>query len=905
MAAQSSMLQSVYLRTKLDAIEWTNAVAPVSTMTAIDPHEPLFLSQFSTPQIHNYDLRDKELSYRDLVLAGLLAMVGYQATGVWGMPLRRLSLPTYVSNVLYTAADDRDIAALASPANVTQVGPLSNPYQAFFVDKGMYSRDVVLLEAMARLCKVFSSADIPIAQVEPLITIDNLWSLSSEQAAYSDIGININLDQNTFGIPDKNLAFRDNDLAALIAEMNRQLLNIFAVAERLYIQVTGAGKREPEVYSLISETATTRVFAAEPFLPNRLRLVYYKSGSLQWFTEDYRDLQVPQDVYWGIPSLAPVDVFSFSGVLPNQTYTVVPEKPDRYDATKGYGLDSQWYHQKASQINFESTKWGERQNGVMYFSTLTNSNRSIQLPLTENLGAGLHRVSVKILPTGTAIDHDVQLFVLLDSAIAYATLSVVPDRTDVVSFDLELATPLVLTDVTLPYLTISLGSTLVNITGISVENWDIRSQRTVSTTVNALAFSGWHGEIQNRVIENVRNSYTDNLKLSSIIPEYRELAGIEATAFVPYAVRINHPSAKPFTSEANSTLIRITATTGFVEGDSIVFVPSDDLPVIKTVTKVWQENETHYMSGFVTVTIDSALSPTLPFSGTCRIKDTVVFTATGLPLGIAINSSTGILSGTFGPATVGNYTSIVTVAGSLDATTNILWHIHSLLLPTTATSLWTSTSTGSWMTAIEVLYEQRLTTSHRLGRPFDIGRPALVPDGLELTLDGEVTCTNNALRSVPVYRAFQPWMIDSGIYVMEDGFEGLTARIAFDYLVDSTGYLLLQSPDTTWWRVSTVESTGEMQADSITFSGVSLSEDLTIEEVTTFGFSDTNGVWRVGVDSIGEVTTVRFLPCDAVELINYTIAFSNGYGPVFRLSGTSSYGRLAVSDIGELEIEEI
>ncbi len=63
------------------------------------------------------------------------------------------------------------------------------------------------------------------------------------------------------------------------------------------------------------------------------------------------------------------------------------------------------------------------------------------------------------------------------------------------------------------------------------------------------------------------------------------------------------------------------------------------------------------------------------------------------------------------------------------------------------------------------------TGAFRIGTPSDVGRPALVPDGLEYDeLTATVKCHYDASKSLPTIQTFQPWMVEIGIHVAAASF---------------------------------------------------------------------------------------------------------------------------------------
>src|SRR4029079_3835324 len=62
--------------------------------------------------------------------------------------------------------------------------------------------------------------------------------------------------------------------------------------------------------------------------------------------------------------------------------------------------------------------------------------------------------------------------------------------------------------------------------------------------------------------------------------------------------------------------------------------------------------------------------------------DTLTYSATGLPGGMAINSSTGLVSGTLSATSSGTYNTVITVSdGSLTATDSFTWTVTNVNRP--------------------------------------------------------------------------------------------------------------------------------------------------------------------------------------------------------------------------------
>src|SRR6185312_869321 len=62
--------------------------------------------------------------------------------------------------------------------------------------------------------------------------------------------------------------------------------------------------------------------------------------------------------------------------------------------------------------------------------------------------------------------------------------------------------------------------------------------------------------------------------------------------------------------------------------------------------------------------------------------DTLTYSATGLPGGMAINSATGLISGTLSATSSGTYNTVITVSdGSLTATDSFTWTVTNVNRP--------------------------------------------------------------------------------------------------------------------------------------------------------------------------------------------------------------------------------
>ena len=199
-------------------------------------------------------------------------------------------------------------------------------------------------------------------------------------------------------------------------------------------------------------------------------------------------------------------------------------------------------------------------------------------------------------------------------------------------------------------------------------------------------------------------------------------------------------------------------------GDGVVFFPTKGSPVQRTVIRAVDpalENQ-----GLIEIEIDALISLEARVGRYITTSSlAATFSATGLPTGVSIAPYTGIISGT--PTTAGAYPVTVTTTGGIITSNSFVIRIWPTA-PDAAFS-WSSPSTEAWMNTISTM-EPRVREAYRVGMPYDVGRPALAPQGLSVKPSGTVEAAYVAENSIPRIVAFQPWMLDCGIYVAENNF---------------------------------------------------------------------------------------------------------------------------------------
>ena len=262
------------------------------------------------------------------------------------------------------------------------------PYAAVQItDPGLYNRDLLLFETLARAAFIFDVP--PISQIDPggnFIGNSSVWATAQGTNTPAIPNAAEPLSQPTLKNPDLYLAERDNQVAAYVARVTQALKNPFAYASRIYVQIDASGggdAQESETYVLtdnlfisgntytageqvlyggawyqaINTTTDTppssnwsaidfptqRQFLADPSLDSRNRIVYDTAAqTLQWFRETLDLVHIPQIVGFYVP-----------GIFPDQTIQTVAAVPERKDA--------QFYRQKSSRVEFSTGTYSSQQ----------------------------------------------------------------------------------------------------------------------------------------------------------------------------------------------------------------------------------------------------------------------------------------------------------------------------------------------------------------------------------------------------------------------------------------------------------------------------------------------------------------------------------------------------------------
>lgn len=378
-----NQLESALVIALRDTIKWESSVVNnTGTLTAVNPDLPF--------DARTYQERDRQLAYRDLIVGAAVVEVSVQVGDVWNYSIGKPSLQ---------GPAPFDLAFVGTEAGtfssqVRHVTNVSIPYDAArYADADLYGRDSLVYEVLARACSsTFVDPSIP--QIDSSGTIipgTSIWSLGQGAQMRADINPALPLNRDLFKNPDRNLADRDNQLAGYVSRLAQVLKNPFENALRLYVQVEAFGtvQREPDVYALVSDDGTRRVFQAEPALPAANQIIYNSMAkTIQWVRERLDEVHVPQIYAMVVP-----------GIEFGQTVETVAKIPDRKDA--------QYWRGKAGQLvpdgirvsdtdaylvstNNDSVSGGYTQYGSASFTVPDQ----MTINLTGSVSGDLYRISV-------------------------------------------------------------------------------------------------------------------------------------------------------------------------------------------------------------------------------------------------------------------------------------------------------------------------------------------------------------------------------------------------------------------------------------------------------------------------------------------------------------------------------
>jgi hypothetical protein len=387
----SDQLESALVLALRNTIKWESGthVAPLSgTLAPVNPDLPF--------DAKVYQQRDRQLAYRDLMVGAAVVEVSVQVGDVWNYSVLKPTLQGPAETNLPFSEDQ----AGQLNTQLRHVTNVSVPYDAArYADADLYGRDAIVYEVLARACNAtFADPSIPLSDATgTIIPSTSIWSLGEGTPARADINPALPLNRDLFKTPDRNLADRDNQLAGYVAQLCQVLKNPFEHALRLYTQIESYGtvQREPDIYALINDDGTHRVFQTEPALPGANQIIYnIAEKTLQWQRERVDEVHVPQIYALAIP-----------GIEVGQTVETLTQIPDRKDAQywrgkagqlapKGVGLqDTEMY------LNY--TNNDAVYGGVMQYDCASFTVPAVMdITLDGSVTPGAYRLSVLAQPNG-------------------------------------------------------------------------------------------------------------------------------------------------------------------------------------------------------------------------------------------------------------------------------------------------------------------------------------------------------------------------------------------------------------------------------------------------------------------------------------------------------------------------
>lgn len=391
----SGRLESALVIALRGSIAWESALdetTPGSRITTTGTLHPIGATDPFDP-VH-FQLRDRQLAYRDLITAAAIVEASAEISDVWNFSAPRPILQGPAERQMVAVVPSQ-LTAEGVEGRVRHTDHSWTPYDAAqATDRDLYGRDGLVFEILARACEDVFTAP-PVARIDAAGTHyadTSVWPLAAGSPQAADISPGLPLNRELFRRPDRNLADRDNQLAAYVARLAQILRNPFPFAGRLYVQATGAQVRESEVYVLAADTDEARVWTTEPALPGRNRITYDKAQqTLTWTRERADELHTPQLCGLSIP-----------GIELGQLLETVPAVPARKDV--------QFWRARAGRVVPE----GQRLTDVLVQAftptdavvgglTQTSSASftvpgTMQITLPGNLPAGTHRVAVLAVP---------------------------------------------------------------------------------------------------------------------------------------------------------------------------------------------------------------------------------------------------------------------------------------------------------------------------------------------------------------------------------------------------------------------------------------------------------------------------------------------------------------------------
>ena len=703
------MLQSAYILPLVPRVEWAKAVAPADALRTIDADTAIDVSQ--------YGQRDRELAYRDLIVAAAVAQVALKTTDIWDFSSPRPILSFPAAGALASNPADYP-PTLAFPGRVDHVDNQSIPIDAARVDQQLYARDLMVYQSLFRAAASLVDNPLP-ANVSPDLGASDIWALAYGINQQVDVGYNLPMAPALFKSPDQYLAWRDNVLAAYVAATVQNISNVYAIAARLLVQVVGTDAAEDEIYSLQSDDGRYRAWAAQPLVPGKLTLVYdRKTSTLAWSGESVATAGGP------VPTAT-----SFTTAF-SSTVTVLGQVP-------GY-LDSEYYRQKSGRLNVRP--WRDE---TLFLTTKPNSYVT---------AGGLYQLDSVLLPVAGSAQFSVPA--VIPSGCIRVGLGLEPSREiDVMGFqNLEGAS----------------DGTAVTYAGAGTHTWQF------PLPAGRLFFSLTY---RDKTFQTLSFNLTCTFNGTPVFEGalvYNKADGAAATSQLVELDTTGGPGLFAIAWDGASgqlTLDQISIFTRAPSGQQIEYTVQASLGAYSSYPLTLSGVPGRVDAAILDICVPTALTaPTLTvnWSGGDQIclyifaYDVRVFqTVETLPNARAYDPYKQTLV----------QRALESVQRAAAATQTTPPTDYRSVDPNTGVYLWDGAANARWLSALSQV-ETRLAQAFQVGGPGDVGRLALVPAGLQLQQGTRALATNPA--STPALRTLQAWMIDFQAVVAGPDFLPLT-----------------------------------------------------------------------------------------------------------------------------------
>lgn len=697
------MPASAYLFPIPTRLEWENSAIPGDTLAMVDPTAPIDVAQYRT--------RDQELAYRDMVVAAAMARVVLKVSDIWGFSPQRPVIAASPEATLDAVPDDIASVALQAPGTVVYVDNQSVAFDALTTDEDLYVRDILLYEELYLAAAASLELENPLAPLEDLtVRVGDSWSQATGLDEVFGIGYSLDFNTALFKQPDQHLAYRDNVLAGYLARLQVSLNQVWSQANRILLRIVDdvGVIHEPETYTLLSDDGRYRTWQATPQLPNQLILKYDKlANTISWVGE-----RLGQS---GSPQVAANSVVVGGALITRQ--------PALQPAS-----DSEFYRQKSARLPVKSfvdnTVYATStpQNFAISVGlyqpdstllTVPSSAASFDVPII--VPAGCIRVGLLIKPSR---DFSVLGFQNVEGLADGTAVTLTAAGTVSWSASLpngRLYYSLTLTDKTAPTTAFAVRIRY-NTTIIFDGSYVFNQSPDTALETQAVQFDS-DGTPAIFSVEWLGGA--GQLTINSI----NFVTAVGATANYGLSVKLDDIGSRP---------VQLTGISDRI--DTVLF----DLVVPTELTHPTLTIEWNGGGNMVLFIYEYDIKA---FALVEPVSDPANFSAyKGSLVRSAVNSVTAAY------------------ARYIKANPTAEFRVYDALYGYT----WTATSYATWLSMIMTGGESRLTDAFQIAGPSDIGRPALIPEGLQSAGGSTVLANYDSTLGVPVLRALQPWMLPFG-----------------------------------------------------------------------------------------------------------------------------------------------